>query len=117
MNETGDKGLKELLKDAGKKMEAIENELINKAITPELLARQQDIETRLLEAEKAERMQEMDNERKSTEYKGSLSKTENVNFKVGESNTKENRLLLKPEPIKLRSYYRKYTRSLKNSSK
>lgn len=117
MNETGDKGLKELLKDAGKKMEAVENDLINKAITPELLKRQQEIETRLLEAEKAERLQEMDNQRKSTEFKGQQTETRNAELKLGESNTKENRFVLKPEPIKLRTYYRKYTSSLKTHSK
>ncbi len=117
MNETGDKGLKELLKDAGKKMEAIENDLINRAITPEMLARQQEIETRLLEAEKAERMQEMDNQRKSTEFKDEQSVMNLDNFKVGEINSKENRLVLKPDPIKLRTYYRKYTSSLKTHSK
>jgi hypothetical protein len=116
MNETGDKGLKEMLKDAGKKMEAVENDLINKAVTAELLARQKEIETRLLEAEKAQRTQEMDNQRKSTEYTGEQAESGKINFKVAENITKENRLVMKPDPIKLRTYYRKYTSSIKTPS-
>lgn len=46
-------------------MNKIETELVNKRLTNEMLMRQQQILTRLLEHEKAERQQEYDNQRKS----------------------------------------------------
>lgn len=46
-------------------MDKIETDLVNKRLDGELLKRQQDILTRLLEAEKAERQREYDNKRKS----------------------------------------------------
>lgn len=48
-----------------KEMEQTELELVNKRITQEALLRQQDIQTRLLEAEKAEREREQDTQRES----------------------------------------------------
>ncbi len=53
------------LQDLQKKMDASENDLVNKRITPELMRRQKEIETRLLEAEKAIKEQELDPKRKS----------------------------------------------------
>ena len=46
-------------------MDKVETDLVNKRLNSELLARQQDIRTRLLEAEKADRQREKDNKRKS----------------------------------------------------
>jgi len=51
------------------KMEKTETELVNKMITEETLRRQQEILTRLLDAEKAERKQDMDQKRESKEGK------------------------------------------------
>ena len=45
-------------------MNKIEEDLVNKRLNNELLKRQQDIETRLLKAEKADRKREKDNKRK-----------------------------------------------------
>ncbi len=45
-------------------MNKIEEDLVNKKLNNELLKRQQDIETRLLKAEKADRKREKDNKRK-----------------------------------------------------
>ncbi|HQQ94040.1 MAG TPA: hypothetical protein PLQ93_05760 [Bacteroidia bacterium] len=50
-------------------MEQTEKELVNKQLTNETLKRQQDILTRLLESEKAEREREQDEQRKSNEAK------------------------------------------------
>lgn len=50
-----------------KKMEETETDLVNKRITQETIKRQQEILTRLLEAEKAEREREMDPKRQSKE--------------------------------------------------
>ena len=46
-------------------MNKIEEDLVNKRLDGELLKRQQEIKTRLLEAEKAERQREWDNKRKA----------------------------------------------------
>lgn len=46
-------------------MDRMETELVNKRLNSETLRRMKDIETRLLEAEKAERQRELDNKRKS----------------------------------------------------
>lgn len=48
-----------------KEMEKTEEELVNKQLSPETLKRQQEILTRLLEAEKAEQEREQDNKRES----------------------------------------------------
>lgn len=51
------------------KMEETETDLVNKTITQETINRQQEILTRLLESEKAQREQEQDEQRKSNEAK------------------------------------------------
>lgn len=53
------------LQNIQKKMDYSENDLVNKRISPELIRRQKEIETRLLEAEKAIKEQELDPKRKS----------------------------------------------------
>ncbi|MEO5910021.1 MAG: hypothetical protein ABIP95_03990 [Pelobium sp.] len=53
--------LEKIMKD----MEQTETDLVNKRITQEALIRQQDIQTRLLEAENADREREQDNKRES----------------------------------------------------
>ncbi len=52
------------LENLEKEMEKSEEDLVNKRVTPELKRRQKDIETRLLEADKAIKEQEMDPTRK-----------------------------------------------------
>jgi hypothetical protein len=56
---------KEIPKELEKAMDDSENDLVNKRINPTLLNRQKNIETRLLEAEKAIKEQELDPKRKS----------------------------------------------------
>ena len=46
-------------------MEQTENDIVNKRITDDLLKRQQQIQSRLLEAEKAEQQREQDQQRES----------------------------------------------------
>ena len=57
----GTKSLQELVDQ----MDKIETDLVNKKLTNEMLLRQSDILTRLLEEERAEREREFDNKRKS----------------------------------------------------
>ncbi len=58
------KGSKELQKLI-EEMDRIETDLVNKRLTNEMLRRQQEILTRLLEAERAEREREYDNQRQA----------------------------------------------------
>lgn len=58
------KGAQEL-QDIIDSMNKIETDLVNKQLTNEMLKRQQEIQTRLLEAEKAERQKEFDEKRKA----------------------------------------------------
>jgi hypothetical protein len=63
-NEIG-KQLDEQVKDLIKKMDQTETDIVNKQITQQTLNRQKDIQTRLLESEKALRQQEEDEKRKA----------------------------------------------------
>ena len=53
------------LQDIIDAMNKVETDLVNKQLTNELLKRQEEIKTRLLEAEKAERQREFDEKRKA----------------------------------------------------
>ncbi|NNE26774.1 MAG: DUF4175 domain-containing protein [Saprospiraceae bacterium] len=55
----------ELLQEIIEEMDKVEVDLVNKRMDSELMLRQQDILTKLLEAEKAEREREFDNKRKA----------------------------------------------------
>lgn len=66
LNEDGS-GNGNQLNEIAKEMEETERDLVNKQFTLESLKRQQDIVTRLLQSEKAEREREKDNQRKSNE--------------------------------------------------
>jgi len=58
------KGMSQELKDIIDQMNETETDLVNKRLDRETLMRQQQIETRLLEVEKADRQREFDNKRK-----------------------------------------------------
>ncbi|MCD8741514.1 hypothetical protein LT679_12940 [Mucilaginibacter roseus] len=60
----GKSGLGDLDK-ISKEMEQTENDIVNRRITEETVKRQQQIQTRLLDAEKAEQQREQDNRRQS----------------------------------------------------
>ena len=64
LNKNGEGSLGNLEKIL-KQMEQTETDLVNRRITQEALNRQQEIQSRLLEAEKAEREREQDNKRES----------------------------------------------------
>ncbi|AMR30971.1 hypothetical protein A0256_05795 [Mucilaginibacter sp. PAMC 26640] len=88
-----------------KEMEQTENDLVNRKITSESLKRQQQIQTRLLEAEKAEQQRDQDNKRESRAatnqppgYIKALQDYEQVKTKQTEQ--------LKTVPSALNLYYR-----------
>lgn len=87
------------------KMEETENDLVNKVITQETMKRQQEILTKLLEHEKAERERELDEKRQSNEAKNEIYS--NPNLFLEYKRLKEQELeLLKTVPPSLSPYYR-----------
>ena len=64
LNKEG-KGAGNQLKDIARQMEEQEKDLVNKKIRPETIRRQQEIMSRLLEHEKAQRERDQDNKRES----------------------------------------------------
>lgn len=89
-------------------MEKNEEDLINKNITDETIERQQEILTRLLEAESAVKERGQEQERKAaTAYDYELSVPESINEYL---KAKEKEIeLLKTIPAKLNPYYKKET--------
>jgi len=65
LNSRGTNGLSQQLREIAEKMDRNETDLVNRRVTPELFLRQQEILTRLLQAETSLREQEQDNKRSS----------------------------------------------------
>ena len=87
-------------------MEETESDLVNKKITRELIERQQQILTRLLETEKAMREREQDEERKgetAKDYEKRLPEAFEEYLRQKEKETE----LLKSVPPRLHPYYKK----------
>lgn len=88
------------------KMEQTEMDLVNKQITDQMIRRQQDILTRLLETEKSMREQDMDEERKgetAKDYDKEIPKAFEEYLRLKEKEVE----LLKTVPPKLYPYYKK----------
>src|SRR5690606_5678931 len=92
--------------DLPAKMEQTEMDLVNKQLTDQLIRRQQEILTRLLEAEKSLREQDLDDERKgetARDYEQEIPKAFEEYLRLKEKEVE----LLKTVPPKLYPYYRK----------
>jgi hypothetical protein len=92
--------------DLDSKMEQTETDLVNKQLTEQLIKRQQEILTRLLETEKSAREQDMDEERKgetAKEYDKEIPKVFEDYLRLKEKEVE----LLKTVPPKLYPYYKK----------
>jgi hypothetical protein len=88
------------------KMEQTEMDLVNKQLTDQLIRRQQEILTRLLETEKSAREQDMDEERKgetAKEYDKEIPRAFEDYLRLKEKEVE----LLKTVPPKLYPYYKK----------
>ena len=88
------------------KMEQTEMELVNKQLTDQLIRRQQEILTRLLETEKSVREQDLDEERKgetAKDYDKEIPKAFEEYLRLKEKEVE----LLKTVPPKLFPYYKK----------
>jgi hypothetical protein len=95
-------------------MEQTEKDIVNRAITQETMKRQQDIITKLLESEKAEREREQDEQRKSNEAKNqNLSNpTQFLEYKRLKEKEME---LLNTVPPSLTPYYKEKVNTYFNS--
>jgi len=104
MNKDG-KGSLGNLEKLTKEMEQTESDLVNKKIQQETLIRQQDILTKLLDAEKAERERELDTKRES---KQGRDQAPNYKIVLEEFNKMKRRELelLKTVPPALNSFYK-----------
>lgn len=99
-------GGKTLGNDLPGKMEQTEMDLVNKQITDQTIKRQKEIEVRLLEAEKALREQDMDQERKgetARDYEKEIPRAFEEYLRLREKEVE----LLKTVPPKLYPYYKK----------
>ena len=92
--------------ELAKQMEETEKELVNKKLTQELIERQKDILTRLLEVEESAREQELDNKRKGETSKDEYEKTTNQRFEEYIKLKKQEIELLKTVPVRLNPYYK-----------
>lgn len=93
------------LNKLAEQMERQEKDIVNKNITPETLRRQQDIMTRLLEAEKAERERELDQKRTSNEGRDRPAEDPARFFDYQQRKAREAELL-RTVPAGLKPYYR-----------
>lgn len=93
------------LQDVANRMEETERDIVNRMISEETLKRQQDILTRLLESEKAERERDQDEQRKSEEAKNLQHRNPSEFEEYKRLKLKEMELL-RTVPPSLNSYYK-----------
>jgi hypothetical protein len=93
------------LKKIGELMEKTETDLVNKQISTLTLLRQQDILTRLLQSEKAEREREKEEKRESTEFTDEINRNPKTIFEYNKRKEKEIELL-KTLPPSFNSFYK-----------
>ena len=101
---SGDGGAGEL-KKLGELMEQTETDLVNKQITNQTMLRQQEILTRLLQSEKAEREREKDEKREATEFTDQISRNPKSFFEYNQRKEKEIELL-KTLPPAFSNFYK-----------
>lgn len=104
-NELGKGGGGNKLKELQEMMEKTETDLVNKQITRETIRRQEEILSRLLESEKAEREREKDKQRKSTEFTDEIYRNPNEFFEYN-SRKEQEMELLKTMPPSFNSFYK-----------
>ena len=100
-NGVGDKALDKMIKD----MEETEKDLVNRVISQQTLNRQKNIETRLLESEKADLQREKEEKRESKEARDILNLNPPKEWKMDKLSEKQNEML-KTVPLNLNYYYK-----------
>jgi hypothetical protein len=93
------------LDDLARQMEETEKDIVNRIISEQTLKRQQEITTRLLESEKAERERDQEEQRKSEESKNAYNRNPNGFEEYKRLKLKEMELL-KTVPPSFNSYYK-----------
>ena len=105
-----------LLNEINKMNDENKKQIINRKINPQLLERQKKIETRLLEAEKAENKRKFDKKRESENPDNKIYKSPEDVFKGQENKAIFNEYLYKKN-IKLNNFYKnlydEYSKSIK----
>jgi hypothetical protein len=102
------------LRNIANKMEQTESDLVNRNISAETIRRQQEILTRLLEAEKAERERGLDEQRESNENKKEL--TRNISsFDQYNKLIRQETELLKTIPPSLKPFYKNMVKEYFNT--
>ena len=95
------------LKDIQRLMDQTERDIVNQNITPQTMLRQEQILTRLLEAENAKNERDMDKERESKTAKENPSETAKKQFKHTENQKTQYDDVLQENSLKLKSNYQK----------
>lgn len=93
------------MKKLGDLMEQTETDLVNKQITNETLMRQEEILTRLLKSEEAEREREKNDKREATEAEEQYSRNPNNFFEYNQQKNQEIELM-RTLPPAFNSYYK-----------
>ncbi len=107
--EKGKMGGGQHLSELQKMMEQTEKELVNKRLTQETLMRQQEILTRLLEHEKAEKKQEQDIKREAEQGKEIPHPSPQYFEELNKKKQKETEFL-KTVPVEMQPYYKQKAR-------
>ncbi len=102
-----------MLEEMKRMMEQTEKELYNKSLTSEMLQRQQDILTRLLESEKAERKQEQEEKREAEQAKDK-PKTAPPAFDLYIQQKNKEKELLETIPADMQPYYKEKSKEYFN---
>jgi len=100
-NGIGDKSLDQLIKD----METTEKELVNRTISQQTINRQKNIETRLLESEKANMQREKEEKRESIEGNDIRNPAPPKEWKIDKENIRQTEML-NTTPPSLNYYYK-----------
>jgi DNA repair exonuclease SbcCD ATPase subunit len=98
--------LQKQLDQIQKMMDQTEKELYNKQITPELMKRQQEIVTRMLDSEKAQQERETDKERKATSGDDKINIINPQRFEEFVKQKNKENEILRTVPPNLTIYYR-----------
>lgn len=107
MQQLQQQGLKEKgnLSDLMQQMEKTEEELVNKIINDKTLRRQEEIKTRLLESERAEREREFEERRESKEVKNQIYSNPSLFLEYKRLTEKEQEMLRYSTPL-LQLFYK-----------
>jgi len=97
----GDKSIEQLLEE----MKKTEKELVNRSITAQTINRQKNIETRMLESERAQQEREKEEKRESTEAREKYSPSPPKEWQFDKNKSQQTELL-KTVPPALQYYYK-----------